>query len=167
MAVNPPRTSTKPAVETIDAEAREVMRLLIEVMVCFKRTRETPPELRDSPAVAELGPRHGAPLLTLAFEDALSVSELAERIGLSLPTTSQLVGELSRAGLVERREDEHDRRRTIVRLNEDYRALFQEMLGAQLAPIRRTLERLPPRTRAHFVEGMRVLSEESEADAAT
>jgi DNA-binding MarR family transcriptional regulator len=33
------------------------------------------------------------------------LSKLAERIGLTLGTTSLLVGELSRAGLVERRED--------------------------------------------------------------
>jgi DNA-binding MarR family transcriptional regulator len=155
----------KPTPSPLDQESREVMRLLLEVMVCFKRSgKEPPPELRDSPAVAALGPRHGAPLLTLAFEDALSVSELAERIGLSLPTTSQLVGDLSRAGLVDRTEDEDDRRRTIVRLHADYREVFKTMLAAQLAPIQRTLEKLPPRTRAHFIEGMRVLSEESAED---
>jgi DNA-binding MarR family transcriptional regulator len=142
------------------------MRLLFEVMVCFKRSgREPPAELREKAQRANLGPRHGPPLLTLAFEDALSVSELAERIGLSLPTTSQLVGELSRAGLVDRAEDEHDRRRTIVRLSGDYRDVFQSLLRTQLAPIQRTLERLSPRTRAHFVEGMRVLSEESASAA--
>jgi DNA-binding MarR family transcriptional regulator len=158
--VKSPQTESK--LDPLDQEARQVMRQLLEVMVCFKRTgKEPPPELRDAPALAELGPRHGAPLLTLAFEDALSVSELAERIGLSLPTTSQLVGDLSRAGLVDRREDDDDRRRTIVRLHDDYREMFQTMLAAQLAPIRRTLEKLPPRTRAHFIEGMCVLSEES------
>jgi DNA-binding MarR family transcriptional regulator len=161
MAVKSAPANTR-KLDPVDQDSREVMRLLLEVMVCFKRTGKEPPaELRDSPAVAELGPRHGAPLLTLAFEEPLSVSELAERIGLSLPTTSQLVGDLSRAGLVERTEDEDDRRRTIVRLHDDYRELFRTMLAAQLDPIRRALEKLPPRTRAHFIEGMRVLSEES------
>jgi DNA-binding MarR family transcriptional regulator len=89
------------------------------------------------------------------------VSELAERLGLSLPTTSQLVGELSRAGLVDRAEDERDRRVTLVRLPDAYREAVEGLLLQQADPVRRTLERLSPRARAGFVEGMRVLAEES------
>jgi DNA-binding MarR family transcriptional regulator len=160
------KTSTKTNVDPLETQSREVMQLLVEVMVCFKRSGKEPPaEVRESVQRANLGPRHLAPLLTLAFDDALSVSELAERIGLSLPATSQLVGELSRAGLVDRAEDEQDRRRTIVRVSGPYREIIDGVLQEQIAPIRRTLERLPPRTRAHFVEGMRVLSEETNAAA--
>jgi len=89
------------------------------------------------------------------------VSELAERLGLSLPTTSQLVGELSRAGLLERAEDDRDRRVTLVRLPDAHRELVQDLLLRQAEPVRRTLERLSPRARADFVAGMRILAEES------
>jgi DNA-binding MarR family transcriptional regulator len=100
-------------------------------------------------------------MLTLAFADQdLSVSELSQRIGLSLATTSQLVGELSRAGLLERSEDERDRRRTLVRVPDAYRPHIQAMLEDHMAPMQRTLERLSPRAREHFLEGFRILRDE-------
>jgi DNA-binding MarR family transcriptional regulator len=40
----------------------------------------------------------------------VTVKELAERLGMSLPTTSRTVDSLLRRGFLERREDEHDRR---------------------------------------------------------
>ena len=76
-----------------------------------------------------------AEYLAVAAEP-ISVSELAKRLGLLLSSTSTIVGELSRAGLLERAEDEHDRRRTIVRVHEDYRAAMEGWLEIALAPIR-------------------------------
>lgn len=150
------------ATDTVDTEAREILQLLAQVMACFKRSGLEPPQgLREAAERADLGPRHVAPLLALSFEDELSVSELAERLGLSLPTTSQLVGELSRAGLLVRAEDERDRRVTLVRIPEAYRDAVQRLLLQQADPVRRTLERLSPRARADFLAGMRILAEES------
>jgi DNA-binding MarR family transcriptional regulator len=161
MAVN---SSTKKAgADQLWEDARELARLYAEVTIAFKRSdRQPPPELRKAAEGAGLGPRHAAPILTLAFADEeLSVSELAQRIGLSLATTSQLVGELSRAGLVERSEDERDRRRTLVRLPEAYRPDIQAMLHEQIAPLQRALERMSPQARKHFLEGFRLLREEA------
>jgi DNA-binding MarR family transcriptional regulator len=149
--------STRPLSE----QARDLVRLFTEVAIGLKRSQpETPPELRERAEQANLGPRHAAPMLALAFEEQLSVSELAQRIGLSLATTSQLVGELSRAGFVERAEDERDRRRTLVRLPEAYRPAIRALLKQQVAPMERTLARLSPEARAHFAEGFRILREE-------
>ena len=75
-------------------------------------------------------------------------------------TASLLTNELNRAGLLERREDEHDRRRTIVSLPEEHRGLFQDVARRRLAPLERTLERLSPGARIQFIEGMRILGEE-------
>jgi DNA-binding MarR family transcriptional regulator len=151
--------------EPLLADARELARLFAEVAVGLKvgsSHRQAPPELVKAAEGAGLGPRHAVPILTLAFADeaALSVSELAQRIGLSLATTSQLVGELSRAGLVERTEDEHDRRRTLVRVPDAYRPHIQAMLNDHIAPMQRTLERLSPQVRKHFLQGFRVLRDE-------
>jgi hypothetical protein len=43
----------------------------------------------------------------------MTLSELADRLGIAPATASLMVGQLSRGGLIKRREDEHDRRRTI------------------------------------------------------
>src|SRR5947208_3347780 len=74
---------------------------------------------------------------------------------------SRLVRELSRAGLVERSEDERDRRRTLVRLPEAYRPDIQAMLHEQIAPLQRALERMSPQARKHFIDGFRLLREEA------
>jgi DNA-binding MarR family transcriptional regulator len=144
-------------------DARELARLLGEVVIGLKRTgREAPAELQAAAEGAGLGPRHAAPVFALGYadEESLSVSELSERIGLSLATTSQLVGELSRAGVVERTEDQRDRRRTLVRLPDVYRPYIQAMLDNQIAPMQRALGRLSPQAREHFFEAFRVLREE-------
>jgi DNA-binding MarR family transcriptional regulator len=105
-------------------------------------------------------------LLAVAAAGPLSVSELARRLGLGLSTTSALVGQLSRAGLLERAEDEADRRRTIVRLNDKDRKVIGAWAEQALAPLRGTLERLSPQARAQFIEGWRILHEEATRTAA-
>jgi hypothetical protein len=72
-----------------------------------------------------------------------------------------LVGELSRAGLLDRTEDESDRRRTLGRLNERYSADAGAWLRERLDPFGRTLERLSPAARANFLDGWRILEEET------
>ena len=153
------------ATRSVDTESREIVRLLAQVIACSKRSGvQVPPELVAAAERGDLGPRHAGPLLALSFEEALSVSELADRLGLSLPATSQLVGELSRAGLLERSEDPHDRRVTLVRLPEEHREAVQVLVDRQAEPVRRTLERLSARARADFLEAMRILAEESARD---
>jgi DNA-binding MarR family transcriptional regulator len=105
-------------------------------------------------------------MLAVAAAEPLSVSELSRRLGLGLSTTSALVGDLSRAGLLERSEDDEDRRRTIVRLHDEHRAAILRWRQDSLAPLRATLERLGPDARAGFMEGWRVLHEEATRSAA-
>jgi DNA-binding MarR family transcriptional regulator len=96
----------------------------------------------------------------VTFMGELSVSQIAERIGLSLATTSLMVGELAREGLVERTEDDRDRRRTIVRLHEDYRAVMDAWAQARFAPVGRALGSLSPTAHQHFLDGLRAIAAE-------
>ncbi len=146
---------------TIEENLDELSSLLWETFRGLKQSSPPPQELRDAAARGSLGPRHMPALLAVAAAGPLSVSELARRLGLGLSTTSAIVGQLSRAGLLERAEDDADRRRTIVRLHDDYREVIGTWAEQALAPLRGTLERLPPRSRAHFMEGWRVLHEEA------
>lgn len=109
---------------------------------------------------AGLGKRHMPALASVALAGPLSVSELAERLGL-LSSTSTIVGQLSRAGLLERSEDPDDRRRTIVELHQDYREVVDAWLERVLAPVEEALRRLTPEARGHFMQGWRIIHEEA------
>jgi DNA-binding MarR family transcriptional regulator len=159
VAVKP--VSKSPEAGPLEDDVRELMPLVRAVFGALKRGGHVPAPFQEAFETASLGPRHVPALMTVTLEGELSVSQLAEELGLSLSTTSLMVGELSRAGLIERAEDETDRRRTIVRLNEAYREDVDVWLNQRLEPFRRTLERLSPRARACFIDGWRILAEES------
>jgi len=145
----------------VDEEVAEFVMLLASTARNLKSAAPPPARLRDALAHSGLGPRHLPALLTTALAGPLSVTELSQRIGLRLSTTSTIVGQLSRAGLLERVEDDHDRRRTIVHLPREYRAEMTTWIEAAFAPVRATLQRLSPQARAHFIEGWRILHEEA------
>src|SRR5579875_6551 len=98
---------------TRDQELHELRRLLRSVMQGMWRHRRPRLELD-----VRLGRRHVGVLMHVAAEGPQTVGRIAHDVGLSLPATSKLVRELADAGLVERREDEDDRRRTVVELSD-------------------------------------------------
>ena len=147
---------------SIEDDLQELVQLFAHVVQSQKRggAGHAPKAFVDAFEQNHLGPRHVRVLMNLVFEDAQSVSRLAERIGLSLGTTSLMVGELSKAGLVERSEDEQDRRRTIVRLHPDHLKSMQLLFRERTEPMRRALERMDPADRRTFMECWRVLADE-------
>jgi DNA-binding MarR family transcriptional regulator len=163
MAVNRVTEAGEDAPDVSRDDVREVLRLLVGVVTGLKRGRdEIPNTLREAFEGGGLGPRHVPVLMTVALGDhPLSVSEIAERIGLSLATTSLMVGELDRHGVVVRAEDERDRRRTIVRMHEDHRAIVDAWSQERFSPVARALGRMSPTARRHFMEGLALLVEES------
>lgn len=156
-------TSSESAAPTVEADLDELSSLLWETLRGLKNACPPPPELLMAATSSSLGPRHMPALFAVASAGPLSVSELARRLGLGLSTTSAIVGDLSRASLLERSEDDADRRRTIVRMDEDQRAIIGSWATQALTPLRRTLERLSPEARADFMAGWRILHEEAMA----
>jgi DNA-binding MarR family transcriptional regulator len=153
-----PKTKSAPSVQH---DLAEFASRLTTTLQDLKSVGPPPIEIRDAIDRAPLGKRHMPALLAVAAAEPISVTDLAKRLGLLLSSTSTIVGELSRAGLLERAEDDEDRRRTIVRLHEDYRGAMEAWLEVAVAPIRNALERLSPQARAHFMEGWRILQEEA------
>jgi|SRR5271165_44257 len=153
-----PKSELRPSVADDLAELTSLLPVTLHEL---KSAVPAPMPMRDAMERASLGKRHASALLAVAAVEPIGVSELAKRLGLLLSSTSTIVGELSRAGLLERAEDDQDRRRTIVRVHEDYRDAMEEWLEVALAPVRNTLERLAPLARAHFMEGWRILHEEA------
>jgi DNA-binding MarR family transcriptional regulator len=156
-------TSTKKR-ESPMKDATDLLTLLSGVLIGLKKSppKSSPKhdELRDAFEKSELGERHVAPMIALAIAGPASVSELAERIGLTPATTSLLVGELSRAGFVQRQEDEADRRRTIVSVDKSIEDVVRPSLGQTLEPLDRALARMSAPQRRHFMDGLRILNEE-------
>jgi DNA-binding MarR family transcriptional regulator len=64
--------------------------------------------------------------------DEVSVKELSESLGLSLPATSRTVDGLLRRGLLSRHEDLEDRRVKRVRLTDEGRSVVQRIVTARL-----------------------------------
>jgi DNA-binding MarR family transcriptional regulator len=148
----------------LEPDVREVLRLLA-ALTRRMRTRgdsALPEPLSAAFAEGSLGPRHMPPLFALAMGGPASVGELAARLDLAPTTTSLLVNELSRVGLVDGTEDDGDRRRTIVDVRGDLRGPLVELASKRVAAVQRALGRLEPDARAHLVEGLSVLVEELE-----
>jgi DNA-binding MarR family transcriptional regulator len=153
-----PKINSAPSVED---DLIELTSLVPVTLHDLKVAVPAPMPMRDAMERSSLGKRHASALLAVAAAEPIGVSELAKRLGLLLSSTSTIVGELSRAGMLERTEDEHDRRRTIVRVHEDYRDAMEGWLEVAIAPFRIALERLSPEARAHFMDGWRILHEEA------
>ena len=107
-----------------------------------------------------LGPRHIPVLSYLLLDGSMSVSELADRLGLAMPTTSLMIRDLESAGLVDRTEDPADRRRRQVRIRDEHRDTVEGWLTQRARPIRAALERLSPTQRWALSHGMQLLAEE-------
>src|SRR3954452_6847616 len=109
---------------SVDEGVRTLLLLMPRLVGRAKRL-PVPESLRS----LDLAPRHLSLLAYLLFDGPLSVNELAARLEVAPTTVSLMVGDLSRKGVVERREDEADRRRTLVSIA----AANQDAVDAWLA----------------------------------
>jgi DNA-binding MarR family transcriptional regulator len=81
-------------------------------------------------------------------------------IVLTLPTVSGVLGDLDRAGYIDRKPDPGDRRRTIVQVTEGKECLVSEWLDGAAGPLARALEKLTPGEQEAFLKGMSLLEAE-------
>ncbi|MFD6948517.1 MarR family transcriptional regulator [Nocardiopsis sp. TSRI0078] len=121
---------------------------------------EMPEDLRRLFTENRLTARHGAVLAQLSHGQELGVSELSSRLDVGLSTVSELVGDLSRAGLVERRNDPANRRRVLVSLAREHRELMRAFVERRARPLLRTFERLSPSQREGFAAGLEAWAHE-------
>ncbi|MFG3252305.1 MarR family transcriptional regulator [Streptomyces sp. NPDC048172] len=98
-----------------EEEAIRALLLLMPRMVGRAKRIPVPDELQS----LALAPRHLSLLSYLLFDGPATVNDLAARLEVAPTTVSLMVGELSRKGILERREDPDDRRRRIVSIVEE------------------------------------------------
>lgn len=150
---------------TVSVEQQQRLRTLIPLISAYLRRahQDMPPVMREKFESSGLGPRHGAVLVNVLSAGPASVSEVARKVGLGLTNASQLSGELTRAGLLERRSDPDDHRRTLLSAAPEYRAAFEEFLSRRSAPLFRAMGRLTPQEQDAFLAGLQAWVEEINA----
>jgi DNA-binding MarR family transcriptional regulator len=125
--------------------------LLMPRMVGRAKRLKVPDELES----LSLAPRHLSLLAYLLFDGPTTVNQLAARLEVAPATVSLMVGELSRKGVLDRREDDADRRRTIVSIAPGHEAAIREWLGQGAKAWRQALDPLTPEERRLFVETLK------------
>ncbi|SDW64584.1 DNA-binding transcriptional regulator, MarR family [Saccharopolyspora shandongensis] len=139
--------STKDRDPGVDDAIRALLLLMPRLVGRAKRLR-IPDELQS----LALAPRHLSLLSYLLFDGPMTVNELATRLEVAPTTVSLMVGELSRKGVLERREDEADRRRRIVSITDEMLPAIDGWLARGAAAWRNALAPLTPEQRRMFID---------------
>jgi DNA-binding MarR family transcriptional regulator len=93
-------------------------------------------------------------VFTLDRTERVTISELAQHLGVGSAATSVLVDRLVRLGLAGRTEDPADRRRTFVRLTPRGRDLVAELRHGGREGLRQVVSALSTADRAALVQGV-------------
>lgn len=133
-----------------DDAVRALLLLMPRIVGRVKRI-PVPDELQS----LALAPRHLSLLSYLLFDGPTTVNDLAARLEVAPTTVSLMVGELSRKGVLERHEDEDDRRRRIVSIAEDHRPTIAGWLARGAGAWRQAITELSPAERALIVATLR------------
>jgi DNA-binding MarR family transcriptional regulator len=97
-------------------------------------------------------------LMALAADGPMTVSAMAERLGIAKPTASILIDRLVQVGDADRTEDPEDRRRTLVALTPDGVALVARLRNGQSERFERWLAAMRPDDLAALTQGMQALA---------
>lgn len=143
-----------------DRQASELLLAFTRLLRAHRPEQRLPRHVDELLKSGFLAPRHLGAFAVIALEGPLSVSQLARSEGCALSTASMLVTQLAEAGLVERREDADDRRRTVVSVAPRYRQESEAVLAGKLAPLRRALARMGPRRARALMEALEILGQE-------
>jgi DNA-binding MarR family transcriptional regulator len=141
-------------------DAVRTLLLLLPRVVGRAKRAALPPEL----AGFALAPRHLSLFSYLLFDGPMPVNELAKRLEVAPATVSLMVGELSRQGMLDRREDPDDRRRTIVGIAPGRQGAVESWLASSTRAWSTALEPLSPAERRLFVDTLAAFERELNRD---
>ena len=96
-------------------------------------------------------------LFTLADYGPTPIGGVASRLGIGLPAASSLVDRLVEQGLVQRREDPLDRRRTLAQTTGAGQALSQRLRQGSREALRAWLEQMDGEDLTSLVRGLEAL----------
>jgi DNA-binding MarR family transcriptional regulator len=130
--------------------AREILETIPLTMRAIKG------QMRVSPLMKLSEPQFRT-LMFLRRHEGASLSDVAEDLGLTLPSMSKQIDGLVARGVVARQTDSADRRRVILTLTAQGRWTLQSVRDIAQAHLARMLAVLAPSRRATIVEAMRAL----------
>jgi len=138
--------------EMLDACARELLEVMPLVMQDLRRIMrgQSSPDLR----VPEL-----RSLAFLRLNPGSNLTDLAEYIGVSLPSMSKLVDTLTYRGYIDRRPDATDRRRICLDLTESGRKVLRAALEAVKSSFAGKLSQLGAEDIAAISRGLQLLQQ--------
>ena len=93
----------------------------------------------------------------LLHHEPCAVRDVADGLGISMPSASETIDRLVELGLAERTTDPLDRRRAVVALTPEARRLGTEVREVRRQQVRAALERLAPAERPVFLRALRAL----------
>ncbi|MBF6131275.1 winged helix-turn-helix transcriptional regulator [Nocardia brasiliensis] len=134
----------------VEESVRSLLLLMPRVVGRAKKMR-VPEELQPF----SLAPRHLSLLANLVFEGPMPVNDLAARLEVAPTTVSLMVSDLCKQGVLERRSDEADRRRTIVAIAAAHEKSVNDWLGGSARAWRKVLAPLDAEQRRLFVDTLR------------
>jgi len=123
--------------------------------------------VRD-PATGGIVSAHQASILDHLDEvDAMSVTDLAEHMGVTVATMSLAIDRLERKKLVRRQRDAADRRRVLLRITPAGMRLREAKSVLDPARVEQVLAHLSPQDRAKALDGLALLARASAAHMKT
>jgi DNA-binding MarR family transcriptional regulator len=93
-------------------------------------------------------------LVLVGRGDGLRVGQIAQRTGISLPSTSRIVQRLERRGLIRTERDPRDRRAIVVTLTAAGHRVREAVLTARHELLREALDRAPGPLTAELASGL-------------
>jgi MarR family transcriptional regulator for hemolysin len=138
--------------ENLDACARELLEVMPLVMQDLRQTMR-------SHSAADLRVPELRSLAFLRHSPGSNLTDLAEYIGVSLPSMSKLVDALSSRGLIDRQADPADRRRVRLQLTPEGASVLARAREAVKARFAARLARLGEEDIALVTAGMALLRE--------
>lgn len=110
----------------------------------------------------DLSMSHIGALFMLHRRGACAVSEIGEYLGITAAGTSQMLNRLVDEGLIERSEDDQDRRVRRIALTGKGQAALQESIHARQNWLHQLVERMDPVERQTVTKALEILLENSE-----
>ncbi len=93
-------------------------------------------------------------LVVLATHGTSGLKQLAQRLGVNASTALRAVDRLILAGLVDRRDNEHDRREVLIEVTAAGRALVEDVTDRRRAALAEIVAAMPDLGRPELVEAL-------------